>query len=392
MIAFPSKSPRPRLQKRQVLTLTELDVWLDVEVEEFDRAVARLVKEFRAKEVAVEIPLGEALIASNPVDAGVSWARLFRAQVQRLARTGRDEEFLIARRYDFFKARAMAALRELSYPEDQLADLLRGGRDQLPPPAAKAKPGAADNLERAMTELEALRNHYVEGALYMVYACAHRYRNLGVDFADLVQEGCSSLFQAVEGFDWRRDVRFKTYAQYWIHQAILKALYNSSRTVRVPIWVQKALSKIQRIREQGRGADGEAPSSKEVGDKLGVPGERVDELLKTKRYAVSLDAEMAGEDGASLGQLLPDRRDVPIPEAIADGDLGECLDEVMADLPSREHMILTRRYGLHGRQPETLGQIASDLGITAERVRQLQKAALGRLQKPTKKQRLRAYQ
>jgi RNA polymerase nonessential primary-like sigma factor len=195
----------------------------------------------------------------------------------------------------------------------------------------------------------------------------------------------------VEGFDWRRDVRFKTYAQYWIHQAILKALYNSSRTVRVPIWVQKALSKIQRIREEGRRGDGALPSSKEVGAKLGFAEERVEELLKTKRYAVSLDADITGEDGTSLGQLLADARDVPVTDAIEDGDLGDCLDEVMADLPSREHMILIRRYGLHGKQPETLGQIASDLGITAERVRQLQKAALGRLQKPTKKQRLRAY-
>lgn len=391
MIAFPSKTPKPRLERGQVLSLPEVDVWLDVEVGEFERAVARLVKEFRAKAVTVEIPRGEALIAEKPVDSGVSWARLYRAQVQRLARMAREDEFLMARRYDFFKARAMAALRELSYPEEELRDLVRGGRDHLPAPPAKAKPEALANLDRAMTEFEALRNHYVEGALYMVHACAHRYRNLGVDFSDLIQEGSSSLFQAVEGFDWRRDVRFKTYAQYWVHQAILKALYNSSRTVRVPIWVQKALSKIKRIREQGRRADGEEPSSSEVGAKLGFAEERVDELLKTKRYAVSLDAEVGSEDGASLGQLLADRRTVPITDAISDGDLGDCLDEVMADLPSREHMILTRRYGLHGRQPETLGEIASDLGITAERVRQLQKAALGRLQKPTKKQRLRAY-
>ena len=362
MIPFPPKSPKPRLVREQSLSLAELDVWLDVEVDEFDRAVTRLVKEFRTKQVSVDIPTGEAQIAADPVDGRVSWGRLYQAQIRRLARMGRADEFLMARRYDFFKARGQAALRECGYPEEELAELLRRGRAHLPEPPVNAKPAARANLDRAMTELEALRNHYVEGALYMVEACAHRYRNLGVDFADLIQEGSSSLFQAVEGFDWRRDVRFKTYAQYWVHQAVLKALYNSSRTVRVPIWVQKALSKIQKIREKGRGADGSAPTSREVGDQLGFAEERVDELLKTKRYAVSLDAEMTGEDGASLGNLLADRRDVPIPEAIDDGSLGDCLDEVMADLPSREHMILTRRYGLHGRQPETLGEIATDLG------------------------------
>jgi RNA polymerase primary sigma factor len=393
MIAFTPKPKRRRLRRRQILSLSEVDVLLDVRVSEFDRTVARRVREFRALDVSVRIPKGEELIALKPMDSRVSWARLYEAQVQRLARMGRAEEFLMARRYEFFKARAAAALRELSYPEDTIPVLLKRGRRQLPPPSARPKPKPVQvaNLERALREFEALRNHYVEGALYMVLGCAHRYRNLGVDFVDLIQEGNASLFQAVEGFDWRRDVRFKTYAQYWIHQAVLKVLYNSSRTVRVPIWVQKALAKIQRIREQGRKQDGAPPSAKEVGAKLGLSEDRVRELLRTKRYAVSLDAEVTGEDGASLGQLLPDRRAEPIVEAIEDGNLGICLDEVMADLPSREHMILTRRFGLHGKAPETLGQIAADLGITAERVRQLQKAALGRLQKPTKISRLRSY-
>lgn len=389
MIRRSRKTTKPRLKRRQVLTLADVDALLDVPVAEFERRVAQLVREFRAHAVSVQIPRGEDLLAMP--DSGVSWVRLFEAQVRRLARLGREGEFLMARRYELFRARARAALDELSYPPEAMAELMRHGRARVAPPPAKPRPDQAANLERALREFEALRNHYVDGALYMVMGCAQRYRNLGVDYADLIQEGNASLFQAIEGFDWRREVRFKTYAQYWINQAILKVLYNTSRTVRVPIWVQKALSKIQRLREQGRKEDGSPPPPAEIGDALGMPAERVQELLKTKRYAVSLDAEVSGEDGASLAQLLADDRAQDIVEMVDDGDLGDCLDEVMADLPSREHMILTRRFGLHGRPAETLGQIAEDLGITAERVRQLQKAALDRLQKPTKITRLRAY-
>lgn len=391
MIRRQKEAKAVRLKRRQVLSLEDLDLLLDVEVGGFERRVARLVKEFRTQAACVQVPRGEELIALQPVDSKVSWVRLYESQVQRLARLGREGEFLMARRYEFFKARALAALEELSYPQDAVDDLLRRGRQALPPPPTKPRSDQAGNLERALREFEAFRNHYVEGALYMVLGCAQRYRNLGVDFADLIQEGNASLFQAIEGFDWRRDVRFKTYAQYWIHQAILKVLYNTSRTVRVPIWVQKALSKIRRLREKRRDADGNPPAAAEIGKELGMSEERVEELLKTKRYAVSIDAEMAGEDGATMAQMLPDDRAVDVVESIDDGHLGECLDEVMADLPSREHMILTRRFGLHGRPAETLGQIAEDLGITAERVRQLQKAALDRLQKPAKITRLRAY-
>lgn len=391
MIFFSRNSTTSCLGRNRTISLEELDQLLDVKVPAFARTVARLIKEFRSKGISVRVPQAEELIAMKPIDSRVSWARLYEAQVQRLARPGRADEFLMARRYEFMKARATAALREVGYPEAEIPDLLRQGLRNLQPPSELPSAEAAAHLERALREFEGLRNHFVEGALYLVFACAHRYRNLGVDFADLIQEGNASLFQAIEGFDWRRGVRFKTYAQYWIHQAILKVLYNSSRTVRVPIWVQKTLSKIQRAREQGRGPDGVLPTPEQVGAKLGIPGERVADLLKTKRYAVSLDSEIATEDGASLAQLLADERAPSVLESVDDGDLGACLDEVMADLPSREQSILTRRFGLHGQAPETLGEIAADLGITAERVRQLQNAALGRLKRPAKINRLRAY-
>ncbi|MEM7202738.1 MAG: sigma-70 family RNA polymerase sigma factor [Planctomycetota bacterium] len=382
---------RVRFPKGHQVTLAELDQVLDVKVQDFERTVARLVREFRTKDISISVPRGSEDIALDPLDSRVSWTGLFDVQVQRLARNDRAEEFRMAKRYEFMRARAVAALRELGFPEDEANGLVLLGRGLIPPPPQRVKPALLDECDRSLAELEALRNRYVEGALYLVPMCAQRYRNYGLDGTDLIQEGCASLFQAIEGFDWRREVRFKTYGQYWIHQAMLKALYNASRTVRVPVWVQKALSKIRKVRDAGRTTDGQEMPDELVGETLGMTGTRVRELLDTKRYAVSLDVEVGDADGASLGQLLPDDRLAPVFEVVEDGDLGKCLDELMSDLPSREQLILTRRYGLHGHEPETLGEIAADLGITAERVRQLQKAALTRLQRPAKVQRLKAY-
>ena len=199
---------------------------------------------------------------------------------------------------------------------------------------------------------------------------------------DLVQEGNASLFQAIDGFDWRRDVRFKTYAQYWIQQAVLKTLYNSSRTVRIPIWVQKTLRKIQRLKERGHPVTGGEMNNAAIAKALDMPEKRVDELLSTRRYAVSLDAKMPGEAGVTLATLLADDDQLPVHETITEGRLSDRLQEVMAVLPARERTILVRRFGLDSSTPETLGEIAAELNITAERVRQLQNAALERLKKP----------
>lgn len=293
----------------------------------------------------------------------------------------------MARRHEFLRTRVVTELARAGVPKGEAEELAARPRSaveqQLVDRGLERKGTAAERRyrDRCLVELEELRNLYVEGALYLVLSTVHRYQGLGVDTSDLIQEGNASLFQAIEGFDWRRDVRFKTYAQYWVHQAVLKMLYNGSRTVRVPVWVQKALGKIRRLQQAGR-ADGRELTNEEIGERLDMPSERVEQILTTKRYAVSIDAHVADEDGATLAQLLADEEQAPIPETITEGDLGESLDRAMADLPDRERMILRRRFGIGGGEPETLGEIAVDLGITAERVRQLQNAALARLKKP----------
>jgi RNA polymerase sigma factor (sigma-70 family) len=383
------RSPRPVRGAR--VTFADLDLWLDVPVSQYERNLKRVVREFRTKGWTLEVPPSQVLEACS--SSQVTWPRLFEAQVRNLPRLDRAEEFRMARRYEFAKARVRDALQAAGYrPADLDALVLRAAAD-LPPPAKRSTVAARAHLGRCSDELELVRNLYVEGALYLVLAPVRRYRDLGVDEADLIQESNASLFQAIEGFDWRREVRFKTYAIYWVQQAILKTLYNASRTVRVPIWVQKAYRKIRRVQETKASDLGYLPPTAWIGEELDMPAERVEEILAVRRFAVSLDAQLSSrdEEGGTLGQLLTDDEAVPVHETVKEGDLGVELNAALAELPDRERLILTRRFGLGGGEPETLADIAQDLGVTAERVRQLQKAAIERLQKPAPMERLKIF-
>lgn len=389
MTARSHRSPRPAKGAR--VAFADLDTLLDVPLSQYERNLKRVVRDFRAKGWSLEVPASQVLESCS--SSQVTWPRLFEAQVRNLPRLDRAEEFRMARRYEFAKARVRDALQAAGYrPADVDALVLRAVAD-LPPPAKRSTPAARAHLARCADELEQVRNLYVEGALYLVLPPVRRYRDLGVDEADLIQESNASLFQAIEGFDWRREVRFKTYAIYWIQQAILKTLYNASRTVRVPIWVQKAYRKIRQVQESKASDLGYLPPTAWIGEELDMPAERVEEILAVRRFAVSLDAQMSSreEDGATLGQLLADDEAVPVHESVKEGDLEFELGAALAELPDRERMILKRRFGLGGGEPETLADIAQDLGVTAERVRQLQKAAIERLQKPAPMERLKIF-
>ena len=361
---------------RSPWSLADLDARLDHPVETFAARALDLARSLRRRRVGLEIPATHAVGRVRQVHS----TRQYEAELARLPQMDRAAEFQTARRHEFLGIRARDALRYAGFAEADREVWLGRPVGELP---EAPKPDRDAVAREALGDLERHRNLYVEGALYLVLRTAYRYRSLGVDLVDLIQEGNASLFQAIDGFDWRRDVRFQTYAQFWVHQAVLKALYDSSRTVRIPVWVQKALRKAQRIEEAS-----EAPMTEaEVAAQLGMPAERLAELKVLRRGQVSLDAPAAGDESSTLSMQLADPRE---PEVVApDGpDLGERLAEVLDDLPTREHHILTRRYGLSGAEPETLGEIAADLGVSAERVRQLQNAALRRLQRPGPKARL----
>ncbi|MBX3462050.1 MAG: hypothetical protein KF830_02685 [Planctomycetes bacterium] len=389
---------RNRLPDGQIVSLEQLDQMLDVTTDRFVATVERLADEFGRSRATLDLATFREMrrVAANPaVLADIPDLRgtTYQTELRRIQPMDRDEEFRMARRHEFLRVLVQRHLRAAGFPEEQIeASIRRPARETVAELRARPSDAPVDRgwLATMVEQFEELRNLYVEGALYIVLSTVNRYRGLGVDTADLIQEGNASLFQAIDGFDWRRDVRFRTYAQYWVHQAVLKMLYNSSRTVRVPIWVQKILGKIRRAQEAGR-REGRELSHEEIGARVGIPAERVAWVLNTRRYAVSLDAETSAGEGGTLAQALPDPNQVPIPDAIPPGDLRQALDEAMSDLPPREQRILRRRFGLDGHEPQTLGEIAVELGITAERVRQLQNAAIGRIKKPAKLRQLQAF-
>lgn len=389
---------RFKLADRQVVTIAEIDRLLDVESDRFSATARRLGAAFAACRATLDLEghrAGRFVAASSAESVDLPDVRdaFYQSELRRISPMDREEEFRMARRYEFVRGIVRAELESAGLaPDEASTAAARPAREIRSALEGRSLRRGVDPTWFAalVVQFEQLRNLYVEGALYIVLTTVNRYRGLGVDTADLIQEGNSSLFQAIEGFDWRRDVRFRTYAQYWVHQAVLKMLYNSSRTVRVPIWVQKLLGKIRKVQNEERRAGREA-TLEEIGRRVGITADKVQWILNTRRYAVSLDAETAPGEGGALGQLLPDTSVVPIPDSIPPGDLRVALDTAMADLPPREQRILRRRFGLDGQEPQTLGEIASELGVTAERVRQLQNAAIGRIKKPSKLQALQAF-
>ena len=380
-------------------SLEQIDDLLGVDPGEFDANVKRVAKLLASSEATLDIReyrqrRHDRLGSQNDVEFPELRDALYSADLKRLPQMDRDEELRMARRHEFMAEMLKWVMSRYGIPHVDIEQLVKKpARHQLSAISGRPEPRGIKGVwvERMIEQFEDLRNLYVEGALYIVGSTVNRYRSLGVDSQDLVQEGNASLFQAIDGFDWRRDVRFRTYAQYWVQQAVLKMLYNSARTVRVPIWVQKVLGKIRRAQEAGR-REGLELSNADIAKRIDIPESQIVWVLSTRRYAVSLDATVGGEEsGATLGQMLPDDDQVPVPDAVPPGDLGSVLAEVMADLPDREQGVLTRRFGLNGAEPETLGEIAGDLGITAERVRQLQNAALGRIKRPAMMSRLRVF-
>ncbi|MDP6425003.1 MAG: RNA polymerase sigma factor RpoD/SigA [Planctomycetota bacterium] len=406
-LASKTRSKPPRLSlgqfvkglpRRGVVTWAHLDTWLEGDSETFARETKRLAKGLDKIEIRVvgippsapEFDPPYQFHSSLRSDGVLPYER----EVGKRARLSRAGEFRFARRYEFLRLRAKAALLAAGFGEDLIKALLvQGDLDKAEWPAKAMKSRTLiDRVVARVTEFEELRNGFLEGSLYLVMKGVHRYRGLGIDTADLVQEGNVSLFQAVEGFDWRRDVRFKTYAEYWINQAFLKMLYNNVRTVRVPVWVQKLLKKIKDLQKASEQENGRKLTSTEVGRRLDIPAAKVEELLKTQRYAVSLDAEIGGnDDGGRMGDLLEDRRYIPVPEQVVDVRLRDRLGEVLNHLPERERTILTQRFGLDGKPPRTLFEVGQLLGVSAERIRQLQEVALKRLRLPQTQGRLRGF-
>jgi len=234
---------------------------------------------------------------------------------------------------------------------------------------------------RRWVELHALRVEMVERNLYLVLINVERYSHTTASQADLIQEGCAALFRAVDGFDWRRGLLFRTYAVHWLNQAFRSYLYNFSNTVRVPVYLQKALKHINDAR--ARLGDQNA-SVEAIAEETQLGQNLVASAIAAARSSRSLDHAFDDEDeGGRLRDLLEmEEDDGPYRPEIEDVSLEESLNEALGRLSDRERYVVRQRFGLGEDRERTLAEVAAQLGVSLERVRQIQVRAINKLRTP----------
>jgi RNA polymerase primary sigma factor len=307
--------------------------------------------------------------------SGADPVRMYLKEIGKVPLLSGEEEVLLARR-----------IESGVHAADRLAELVEklGSLDSVPWDDRRGE-------QRTVADGRKAKKVLIEANLRLVVSIAKRYRNRGMAFLDLIQEGNLGLMRAVDKFDYTKGFKFSTYATWWIRQAITRAIADQARTIRIPVHMVETINKVGRVQRQLLQELGREPTVEELAGRVEMSPARVREILRIGQDTVSLEQPMGEEEDFSLSDTIEDEAAVVPADAAARALLNEAIKDALDDLTERERQVVRLRFGLEDGQVRTLEEVGKEFGVTRERIRQIESKVLAKLRHPIRSQRLRDY-